>query len=448
MKFDIKQGDESLTSHSGLALVGMLLNNINLQKSLDAVYIQKHPRPEISHGQVVKSMVALLCLGKPDFEAIEAFRHDDFFRRALDLDRVSSGVTLRQRFDAAQGAFDRILKEKSAEMIKRHAPHLTACYKNYVPLDIDVSPFDNSGTQKEGVSCTYKLSVGYAPILAYLGEEGYLLNVELREGKQHCQKNTPEFLRETIQLAKQITSAPLLVRLDSGNDSMENIEVCLDEGVDWLIKRNLRQESVDLWLTIAKNGGNAEIPRPGKTVYFGDIEVEKEGLEQLVRQVYKVTVRESDTEGQTLLIPEVEVETYDTSLNASPQKIVELYHAHGTSEQFHSEVKSDLNLERLPSGKFSTNALILLLGMLAYNCLRLMGQESLREEGIQPEEQAPIRKEVFRRRLRSVMQDLIYMASRVVWHARRWGLSFGRCNPWYLVWKRIYEGFTEITQPA
>jgi hypothetical protein len=222
----------------------------------------------------------------------------------------------------------------------------------------------------------------------------------------------------------------------------------LDEGVDWLIKRNLRQESIDLWLTIAKSGGSVEIPRPGKIVYSGDIAVEKEGLKHLVRHVYKVTVRESDNEGQALLIPEVEVETYDTSLKASPQKIVELYHAHGTSEQFHSEVKSDLNLERLPSGKFSTNALILHLGMLAYNCLRLMGQESLREEGIQPEEQAPIRKEVFRRRLRSVMQDLIYMASRVVWHARRWGLSFGRWNPWYLVWKRIYEGFTEISQPA
>ena len=160
----------------------------------------------------------------------------------------------------------------------------------------------------------------------------------------------------------------------------------------------------------------------------------------------KVTVRETDREGQALLIPDIDLEIFDTSLKASPRTIVELYHAHGTSEQFHSELKTDMDLERLPSGKFKTNALVLLLGLVAYNCLRLTGQESLREEGVPVEEWAPLRKEVSRRRLRSVMQDLIYMAGRLVWHARRWGLSFGRCNPWYLTWKRIYERFTRESE--
>lgn len=57
---------------------------------------------------------------------------------------------------------------------------------NFLPLDIDVSPFDNSNTKKEGVSWTYKKLAGFAPILAYLGREGYLVNLELREGRQHC----------------------------------------------------------------------------------------------------------------------------------------------------------------------------------------------------------------------------------------------------------------------
>lgn len=33
--------------------------------------------------------------------------------------------------------------------------------------------FDNSGTKKEGVSRTYKGTDGYAPIFAYMGQEGY-----------------------------------------------------------------------------------------------------------------------------------------------------------------------------------------------------------------------------------------------------------------------------------
>ena len=39
----------------------------------------------------------------------------------------------------------------------------------YVPVDIDVTPFDNSKTKKQGVSRTYNGCDGYAPIMAYIG---------------------------------------------------------------------------------------------------------------------------------------------------------------------------------------------------------------------------------------------------------------------------------------
>ena len=56
------------------------------------------------------------------------------------------------------------------------------------------------------------------------------------------------------------------------------------------------------------------------------------------------------------------------------KKIIELYESHATSEQFHSEIKTDLDMERLPSGKFSVNALALTCAGMAYNILRLVGQ--------------------------------------------------------------------------
>lgn len=57
---------------------------------------------------------------------------------------------------------------------------------------------------------------------------------------------------------------------------------------------------------------------------------------------------------------------------------LKLYADHGTSEQFHSEIKSDMDMERLPSGKFETNQVILHLGALAYNILRIIGQQSIK----------------------------------------------------------------------
>jgi len=59
--------------------------------------------------------------------------------------------------------------------------------------------------------------------------------------------------------------------------------------------------------------------------------------------------------------------------------VIELYHQHGTSEQFHSEIKTDMDMERLPAGSSPTNALVLSLGLVAYNVLRLCGQTALKQ---------------------------------------------------------------------
>ncbi|EDK24065.1 conserved domain protein [[Ruminococcus] torques ATCC 27756] len=48
-------------------------------------------------------------------------------------------------------------------------------------------------------------------------------------------------------------------------------------------------------------------------------------------------------------------------------EVIQNYHAHGECEQFHSEIKTDMDVERLPSGKFDTNELVLELTILAYS---------------------------------------------------------------------------------
>ena len=226
MKFIISETDEILVSHSGLGLAGALLQGTGIQKRSNGIRLGDRKRPEVSHGDVVTAMIGLLCLGKPDFEDIEAFREDEFFRRALGLKKIPSEGTLRQRLDDLEHRCDAILREESAAMVARHAPKLTPCHEEWVALDIDPAPFDNSGTKKEGVSWTYLKFDGYAPWFAYLGKEGYLVHCQLREGNQHCQDGTPEFLDEAIDYARQITPAKLLVRMDAGNDDVENMRRC------------------------------------------------------------------------------------------------------------------------------------------------------------------------------------------------------------------------------
>jgi hypothetical protein len=122
--------------------------------------------------------------------------------------------------------------------------------------------------------------------------------------------------------------------------------------------------------------------RPSQRVASLDLTVERAWQKQTrdFRLVARLIERTIDKQGQALLLPNHQLEGWWTSLDEKPENGIERYCAHATHEQFHSEFKADLDLERLPSGKFDCNDLILQCALLAYNCLRLIGQLGLTGE--------------------------------------------------------------------
>ena len=390
--------NERIIPASGLAVVGALLGKSGFIKKLNRMDVTSNRfQHQIKNGDIVLTYLGMLCMGKPYFEAVHEMDDDkDFYKTAL-----ANGL---------------------------------------VPVDIDVTPMDNSKSKKEGVSRTYKGFDVYAPMMAYIGTEGYAINFELREGKQHCQKGTVEFLQETIKLCHKLTDKPLLIRLDSGNDSIDNVAVLMDTGCFFIIKRNLRRESTDDWFEMAKQYfQNVNSPRDGKTVYIGSdwktVTSKQFNKEFTLRTGYEITERTIDKYGQFNLVPDVEVETWWTNLGDPDEEIIRLYHAHGECEQFHSEVKTDMDLERLPSGKFATNALILELGMIAYNILRMIGQGTI--GGRAPRQ----KRDVKRRRLRTVISNLIMMAGHVTMHARQLIIDLGKSNVWRHIFSDICQKY-------
>ena len=390
--------NERIIPASGLAVVGALLGKSGFIKKINRMDVTSNrSQHQIKNGDIVLTYLGMLCMGKPYFEAVHEMDDDkDFYKTAL-----ANGL---------------------------------------VPVDIDVTPMDNSKSKKEGVSRTYKGFDVYAPMMAYIGTEGYAINFELREGKQHCQKGTVEFLQETIKLCHKLTDKPLLIRLDSGNDSIDNVAVLMDTGCFFIIKRNLRRESTDDWFEMAKQYfQNVNSPRDGKTVYIGSdwktVTSKQFNKEFTLRTGYEITERTIDKYGQFNLVPDVEVETWWTNLGDPDEEIIRLYHAHGECEQFHSEVKTDMDLERLPSGKFATNALILELGMIAYNILRMIGQGTI--GGRAPRQ----KRDVKRRRLRTVISNLIMMAGHVTMHARQLIIGLGKSNVWRHIFSDICQKY-------
>ena len=147
---------------------------------------------------------------------------------------------------------------------------------------------------------------------------------------------------------------------------------------------------------------------------------------------FEVTERLYDRDGNKLLFPEIEVNTYWTNLTCTAQEVINLYHGHATCEQFHRELKSDMNVEQLPSGKFCINQIILSCAMIAFNMLRMIGQQVIVRPHL-----APVKIQVDRWRLKTLLQNIVYCAVHVIRHARTIKLHFGKICPWFQVIENI-----------
>jgi len=121
------------------------------------------------------------------------------------------------------------------------------------------------------------------------------------------------------------------------------------------------------------------------------------------------------------------------------KRVIGLYHAHGASEQFHGELKSDMDVERLPSGKFKIPTLrevgttVLQAAMMAFNALRRIGQGL-----VMMKDRLGLTMEVQRLRLRSVLRDIMYLACKYVERRRQYFLKFSRNSRWLLAAQCLY----------
>lgn len=416
-----QSSDEFYTSHSGLALAGACINRYSdLGRQVGRV---AKGSDHIAEVDILRSYLGLLCLGKSDYQAIAAMQEDEYFKHALGIVRMPSVERLRQRLDEAGATLVPVINRCSRTMIKRLNAPITGYKSGLVPLDVDVFPQDNSNTKKEGVSRTYKNYDGYAPIAAYLGMEGWCLEVELRPGSQHSQNGFVGFVKRAIAEAQELIKQPILLRADAGNDAVETLVALEDaENTHYIVKWNPRRSDIVAWRDKVFAQGPVKTPRAGKRMCTIVVD-ERQTIEEktyMFKRIVRVIERTIDKNGQFLLAPEITLEGWWSDLALAPEDIIELYRQHATSEQFHSEFKTDLDLERLPSGKFATNALVMALGAFAYNILRFIGQTGL----IAPF--GPVRHSAKRRRLRTVIQELMYLAARLITTGRRLKLRFSR----------------------
>lgn len=448
-KFDLEFTKESLISNAGLILFFSYIEDSILRHFLAPTLSCGKQNFIYSDFDIIRSFFAMQASGHSNFEHLDLFRSCSFFQQVIGGDAIVSKERFRQRIDLMalhNSSLIDDLSELNHFLLEQHAEPKTIPSYSFIPLDFDVTIFDNSDSHKQGVRPTYQHNIdGYAPMMTYLGHQGYLINHQFRSGNFHANcKGTIEYILETVELAKALTDLPLLARFDSGNDSMINaISLSKIENLNFIMKRNIRSkqyremminEVLDKHTYSFESQSGINIYHFEKTEliqYFDkDIPVQAD-----VRKIFSLIERKVDKYGQLLLVPVYQLHAWWTDMDQilyPVESIIELYKDHATSEQFHSEYKTELDIEKLPSGKFLTNELILSLSQITFNIIRFIGHNVLASDHY------PIKRKVSRVKIRTVLKKIIGLPAKFIIKNKRPCLKIPLNNPFSETFRWLY----------
>ncbi|WP_027371431.1 IS1380 family transposase [Desulfovermiculus halophilus] len=396
---EVLHDSSSQFGHAGLALIGEFTRISGIDEL--GHKISKAKQPQITDGEILRTLCGLLCQGKTDFDHVKEFREDEFFQNVLGIKRVPSAKILRQGFQSL--SLETGLEEQLPECSQRlwHNVGMQPEYIHYdqdcswVRMDVDTVIYDNADTKKEGAEFTYNNQFGFHPIFAHFGGS-WMVNVKLRPGNAHSNAlGTRRFIAQSLAYGRSMIKEPLLVVADCGFDSQELIKDLIQaDNTDFIIKHNLRRENKEDWLQTAKDHCREKfVPEKKKnqTVYRGSVYREIEGAKSPVRLVFEITETMSKN-GQLLLTPEITVFVAWPPLDLQEKDVLKIYRDRGTSEQYHAEFKSEA------------------VGLI----------------------------KATRRRMKTVMRSVMFMCGKLTWHAKQWRLHLGCPRPWFEFFHQLF----------
>lgn len=148
-QFKITQSREDIIATGGIAMVGALLKDNRGLASVGKMTTERIKKGWISNSGIIKTIVGMFTLGQTDFADVEMFRDDLSFFLSLELERVPSKATLRQRLDliAKLNTHQTLLDYAMRDLLRKVESFGTVKIgkEQYIPLDIDVAALLNPG---------------------------------------------------------------------------------------------------------------------------------------------------------------------------------------------------------------------------------------------------------------------------------------------------------------
>lgn len=234
-------------------------------------------------------------------------------------------------------------------------------HPDFMLFDLDSTLLNTYGNQ-EGEAFNYHYQAhGYHSLLCFDGLTGDLLKAELRDGRQYCSKGSGECMTLLMKkFREKYPSVGLYLRGDSGFASPELYEACEEHDCKYAIRykenKKIREfaASEDEALTRATKDNVVDC-----AVEYGEFMYRASTWSHSRRVVFMI----EKPYGQFVHMYTFVV----TTMEMSPDKVIQFYCGRGKMENFIKEAKSGFDFSSVRSHSGTVNANRLRVHMLAYN---------------------------------------------------------------------------------
>jgi len=230
--------DDRLTSYAGLELLRQYWNRIDLSGRLRRALEPCNLGGDYQGSRMVVLLMVLMLVGARRVAQLKYLGGDPIVRRATDLERLPSMMTVRtwlKRFTRERVA---ALSTLNTELV---AEHLSDLRLPRVTLDVDGTVV-RTGDQVEwalrGFNPHHPKDKSYYPIMVHVAQTSQILCLKNRPGNVHDSKGSARFVRQAIgDIRRRLGDAVTLeCRMDAAFFKRDMIEMLTRERCDYAIK--------------------------------------------------------------------------------------------------------------------------------------------------------------------------------------------------------------------
>jgi hypothetical protein len=390
---EIRFEDQRLTSFAGLIVFQSLFNRLGLKGQLTGCFRHLKVSPIFGHGLTVLVLIVHLLLGYRRLQDMRYYQDDPMVRRLLGLERLPDVATVSRTLAGMDNRSVGKLRRLNRQQVLRR---LSALSLARITLDFDGSVL-SSGRFAEGTAVGFnrkkKGQRSYYPLFCTLAQTGQVLDVWHRPGNVHDSNGAKTFILECIREIRAILPrAAIEVRMDSAFFSDDIVGMLHAQGVEFTISVPFERftelkgmvEGRKRWRRLNDRCDFFESrwkPKSwGAKQRFVFIRTRN-------RKQYKEPVQ------LDLFIPHeygYDFKVIVTNKRLGARKVLSYHNGRGAQEGIFAELKSQTQMDYIPTRRQAGNRVFVLAAMLAHNLNREMQMMAAEPQRNTTERRAPL----------------------------------------------------------